>query len=301
MNNVIKDFSQLTNYLKKQSIRKKVAVICAYDDHTEFAVSEALKDGFVSLVMVGDKDKVKNYPALQQFSEFVSYVDIKDSDEAARVAVTMARNGEVDILMKGIINTDNLLKAILNKEYGILPSGKVMTHLALIKIPTYDKFLFFTDAAVIPCPSLEQRSAMIEYVVNVCRKFKIDTPRVALTHCTEKVSPKFPFTLDYETIKEKAKAGDFGSVIIDGPMDVKTACDSESLEIKGINSPIEGKADVLVFPEIESGNTFYKAMTLFAKADIAGLLLGPSCPVILSSRSDSGESKYYSIAMACIS
>lgn len=299
--NAIKDFNQLITHVKSDIHRKKVAVICAYDDHSEFAISKALEEGFVALVMVGDSDKVKHYPALQKYSEFVSYVDVKDSDEAAIAAVKMAKRGEVDILMKGIINTDNLLRAILNKEYGILEPGKVMTHLALLEIPTYNKLLFFMDAAVIPYPTLEQRIEMIKYAVGVCRNFKIVEPRVALTHFTEKISPKFPLSLDYEKIVIMAKANEFGSVVIDGPMDVKTACDAESLAIKGIVSPIGGQADVLMFPNIESGNTFYKAMTLFAKSEVAGLLLGTICPVILASRSDSGLSKYYSMAMACLS
>ena len=122
----------------------------------------------------------------------------------------------------------------------------------------------------------------------------------ALIHCTEKVSAKFPHSLDYVNIVELAEAGEFGNVIIDGPLDVKTSCEKTSGNIKGIVSPIDGEADVLIFPNIESGNAFYKAVSLFSHADMAGLLQGPSCPVVLPSRSDSGLSKYYSIAMACL-
>ena len=130
--------------------------------------------------------------------------------------------------------------------------------------------------------------------------FGIEQPRIALIHCTEKVSAKFPHSLDYVNIVELAEAGEFGNVIIDGPLDVKTSCEKTSGNIKGIVSPIDGEADVLIFPNIESGNAFYKAVSLFSHADMAGLLQGPSCPVVLPSRSDSGLSKYYSIAMACL-
>ncbi|WP_044533431.1 phosphate acyltransferase, partial [Bacteroides intestinalis] len=123
---------------------------------------------------------------------------------------------------------------------------------------------------------------------------------ISLIHCTEKVSAKFPHSLDYVNIVELAEAGEFGDVIIDGPLDVKTSCEKTSGDIKGIASPINGEADVLIFPNIESGNAFYKAVSLFAHADMAGLLQGPVCPVVLPSRSDSGLSKYYSIAMACL-
>ena len=212
----------------------------------------------------------------------------------------IVREGGADILMKGIINTDNLLHAILDKEKGLLPKGKILTHLAVMQIPTYDKLLFFSDAAVIPRPTLQQRIEMIWYAICTCRHFGIEQPRVALIHCTEKVSAKFPHSLDYVNIVELAEAGEFGNVIIDGPLDVRTACEQASGDIKGIVSPINGQADVLIFPNIESGNAFYKSVSLFAKAEMAGLLQGPICPVVLPSRSDSGLSKYYSIAMACL-
>ncbi|MDH6355339.1 phosphate butyryltransferase [Dysgonomonas sp. PH5-45] len=296
----IRTFDELTAHLKSLKTRKKIAVVCAYDEHTEYAVSRALDENIAEIVLLGDADKTKDYPLLKKHAQYVTVVDIKDSDEAAAEAVRMVRDNEVEILMKGIINTDNLLRAILNKEKGILPKGKVLTHLAVMEIPAYDKLLFFLDAAVIPYPTLEQRIEMIKYAVTACNQFGIEEPKVALTHCTEKVNPKFPFTLDYETLKEMAKAGDFGKVIMDGPMDVKTACDSESGDIKGIASPINGQADILMFPNIESGNTFYKSMTRFAKGEMAGILQGPSCPIVLPSRSDHGLSKYYSIALACL-
>lgn len=225
---------------------------------------------------------------------------IEDPDEAAREAVRIVREGGADILMKGIINTDNLLHAILDKEKGLLPKGKILTHLAVMQIPTYDKLLFFSDAAVIPRPTLQQRIEMIWYAICTCRRFGIEQPRISLIHCTEKVSAKFPHSLDYVNIVELAEAGEFGNVIIDGPLDVRTSCEQASGDIKGIVSPINGQADVLIFPNIESGNAFYKSVSLFAKADMAGLLQGPICPVVLPSRSDSGLSKYYSIAMACL-
>ena len=141
---------------------------------------------------------------------------------------------------------------------------------------------------------------MIWYAIHTCHHFGIEQPRIALIHCTEKVSAKFPHSLDYVNIVELAEAGEFGNVIIDGPLDVKTSCEKTSGDIKGIVSPINGEADVLIFPNIESGNAFYKAVSLFSHADMAGLLQGPICPVVLPSRSDSGLSKYYSIAMACL-
>ncbi|MDR0940164.1 MAG: phosphate butyryltransferase [Mediterranea sp.] len=296
----IRNFAQLTEHLQQLNHRKRIAVVCANDPNTEYAVARSLKEGIAEFLMIGDSRVLEKYPTLKEYPQFVRTIHIEDSDEAAREAVRIVREGGADILMKGIINTDNLLHAILDKEKGLLPKGKILTHLAVMEIPTYHKLLFFSDAAVIPRPTLQQRIEMIGYAIRTCRHFGIGQPRIALTHCTEKVSAKFPHSLDYVNIVELAEAGEFGDVIIDGPLDVRTACEQASGDIKGIASPINGQADVLIFPNIESGNTFYKAVSLFAKAEMAGLLQGPVCPVVLPSRSDSGLSKYYSIAMACL-
>ena len=141
---------------------------------------------------------------------------------------------------------------------------------------------------------------MLRYDLEVCRRMGIEAPRVALIHCTEKVNEKFPHTLDYVTLKERAAAGAYGNMYLDGPMDVKTACDAHSGEVKGISSPVVGHADLLIFPNIESGNTFYKTVSLFGDANMAGMLRGTVSPVVVPSRADSGNSKYYSLALACV-
>ena len=169
-----------------------------------------------------------------------------------------------------------------------------------MKIPTYHKLLFMTDPAVIPNPTFEQRIAQIQYSIRLCAAYGIMEPRIALVHCTEKVSPKFPITLDYEKLVEMCRAGEFGKAIVDGPTDLKCAVDKESADIKGIKSPLEGNADVIVMPDIEAGNVFYKAITAFTDTKLAVGLQGTSCPVTLTSRSDSAETKYNSLAMACL-
>jgi phosphate butyryltransferase len=219
---------------------------------------------------------------------------------AAQEGVLLVREGHADVLMKGIINTDNLLRAVLNKEHGLLPKGNVLSHITVAQIPTYNKLLFFSDAAVIPNPQLNHLDAMIRYNVDVCRKMGIESPRVALIHCTEKVNEKFPFTLDYVTLKERAEAGEYGSMFLDGPMDAKTACDAHSGEVKGINSPVVGHADMVIFPNIIAANTFYKTLSLFGDANMAGMLQGTTAPVVVPSRADSGNSKFYSLAFACV-
>jgi phosphotransacetylase len=210
------------------------------------------------------------------------------------------RNGEADVIMKGIINTDVLLRAVLNKEHGLLPKGNVLTHLSAIYLPMLGRIILMGDPAVIPYPTLEQREAMIRYTVKLAAAYGIEEPRIALIHCTEKVSEKFPLTLDYVQLIEKSKRGEFGKAIVDGPTDLKCAICKESADIKGIVSPLEGRADMLMMPDIEAGNVFYKTLTAFTDAQLAVGLMGAACPISLTSRSDSMETKLNSLAMACL-
>ena len=219
-------------------------------------------------------------------------------DVAAQEAVALIRQGEADVLMKGLIGTDQLLRAVLNKETGILPQGHVLTHLAAVEIPTYHKLLFFSDAAVIPYPTHEQRIEQVRYAVNVCHGLGIDEPRVALTHCAEHGGKQFPFVDGYADIIQMAHDGAFGRCLVDGPMDIKTACSLEALHAKHMTSPLEGEADVLIMPDIEAGNTLYKALTFFVESKAAGMLCGAQCPVVLPSRGDDAETKYSSILLA---
>ena len=211
------------------------------------------------------------------------------AERAAEKAVALIRRGDADVLMKGLIGTDVLLRAVLNKVSGLLPEGRVLTHIAVAEMATYHKLLFFTDVAVIPYPTQRQRTEQVQYTADICRRMGIQEPRIALIHCAEH-------------IKLQAAGGAFGRCIVDGPLDVKSACSIEAMKAKGIASPLQGDADVLVMPDIEAGNAFYKAMTLFAQARTAGILWGTQCPVVVPSRGDSAEAKFNSIlfALSCL-
>ena len=297
----IQDFSSLVSRLRAMKERKRVVVVCPNDPHTEYVIIRSLREGCADFLLGADTPHLITAEYIRnQYPDHVKVFEASSPDVAAQEGVLLVREGHADVLMKGIINTDNLLRAVLNKEHGLLPKGRVLSHVTVAEIPTYKKLLFFSDAAVIPSPSLEQFDAMIRYNVAVCRKLGIDTPRIALIHCTEKVSEKFPFSLDYVTLKERAEAGAYGDVYLDGPMDVKTACDAHSGEVKGISSPVVGHADMVLFPNIIASNTFYKTLALFGDANMAGMLQGTTAPVVVPSRADSGNSKFYSLALACV-
>ncbi len=269
-------FEELQKELLQCGRRFRIAAVCVYDEATKSALERSDRLGLAETV----------------------YVDGDTPEEAATRAVEMVRNGEADILMKGLINTDQLLRAVLHKEHGLLPKGRTLTHLALAEIPAYHKMLFFSDAAVIPYPTHEQRIEQVRAAVDVCHAMNIIQPRVALIHCSEKPGKQFPFVDGYRDICRMAQDGCFGDCIVDGPLDVKTACSLHALQAKGIVSPLEGEADVLILPDIEAGNAFYKAMTLFAGARTAGMLCGASRPVVVPSRGDSAEAKFNSILFA---
>lgn len=255
----------------------QVVAVEANDEHSQWAIHRAEEEGWAKVINI-QSDSV---------------------EESAQRAVRMVREGKAQAIMKGIVNTDVVLRAVLNKEEGLLPKGNVITHIAAMKIPCYHKLLFVTDVAVIPYPTLEQRKAMINYAITLCKVYGIEQPKVALLHCTEKVSPKFPITEDYVTIIEECRNGLFGNTIIDGPIDLKCAIDKEAALIKKLDSPVAGDSDVLVMPDIQAGNVFYKTITTVTDAELAVGLQGAACPISITSRSDSALTKYNSLAMAC--
>lgn len=296
------DFKALPQRLRSMAKCVTVAVACPADAHTEEVIERSISEEFAKFILVAVKQNAAVAERLHaKYPDRTAIILATDVDDASRKAVAEVRQGRAQVLMKGTVNTDNLLRAVLNKECGLLEKGHVLTHIAVAEIPGLQRLLFFTDAAVIPYPTTEQFHAQLGYIADTYRSVTgNDCPRVALTHCTEKVSEKFPLTLSYEELKKEAREGAFGSIEVDGPMDVKTACDAESGAIKGIASPVVGNADILIFPDIEAGNTFYKAITLFAKATVAGMLAGTTAPVVVTSRADTVESKFYSLATACM-
>ena len=297
----ISSFAELTAHLKSVNCRKRMAVANAVDSHTLDAVLRAVDMGIVEAFLIGDVASIES-PQLFEYtlSPFVHIIDIPEVKEATLESVRMIKSGEADILMKGLVNTDVLLRAILDKEKGILPTGNILTFNAAMEVPGYHKLIFFTDPVVIPSPSLVQRTAMIKYAINTANKFGIRKPKVALIHATEVANPKIQYMQDYLDIMQMWRNGDFGDVIMDGPLDIFLALDTESGSIKNVPTPVLGDADILIFPNFECANCFYKGLSLFAGAEMAGLLQGPEKPVVLTSRSESVDSKFYSIAMACV-
>ena len=299
---LISSFAELTAHLATINCRKRMAVANAVDEHTLDAVLKAVDLGIIEAFLIGDVASIESPHLFEAhtLSPFVHIIDVPEVKVAAIEAVRMVKEGEADILMKGLVNTDVLLRAILDKEKGILKPGMVMSYNAALEIPNFRKLIFFTDPVVIPSPNLIQRTAMIKYAINTANKFGIMKPKVALIHATEVANPKIHYMQDYLDIMQMWREGKFGNVIMDGPIDIFLALDAERGSIKNVPSSVLGDADILIFPNFECANTFYKGLAIFAGAQMGGLLQGTENPVVLTSRSESMKSKFYSIAMACI-
>ena len=297
---MIKKLSELKDHLKLSG-KKRVAIACAEDPHTIGSIAQAASEDLITAIMIGNESKITDL--IKQLSlplSLFQIVDKPDEISSAQKAVAMVKSGEADVMMKGLMNTSNYLKAILDKDKGILLPGNILTHITAMEIPKYNKLLFLLDVAVMPYPNYEQKLKMIEYAIGLTKKMGVMQPIIALLSATEKPTEKLPATMDAGKLIDTVKHMYGDQVIIDGPVDLFLATDPMSVEIKGIPTPLNGNSDILIFPNLEAGNIFYKSMKKFAGAKIAAVLQGTEKPVILTSRSEDQESKYLSILMACL-
>lgn len=298
---ILKSLDQMVEKLIRMGIRKRIAVAVAEDDNTIGALIEAMRAGFAEPVLIGNQEKINQLLISENvLPDNFKVVHIPDPNAAVNEAVRMVKAGEADVLMKGLIGTDKFLKAVLDKENGLLPPKAIMSYVCAIDLPKYDKLLFISDTAVLPYPDLNQKIAMINYSVEMAKRFGIEKPKVALISATEKPNPTFSGSIDDAIICKMADRGQIKDCIIDGPLDVFLACDKSSIAIKGIDTPINGEADVLIFPSLEAANSFYKGLMLFAGGELAGLIQGTIKPVVVMSRSESQQSKFYCIALSCL-
>jgi phosphate butyryltransferase len=285
------------------SLHKKhrIAVAWAQDAHTLSAIHKAVNCGFAEAILIGHSPEIKNVCRKAGIDhELFSLVDSEDEISSASEAVRLARNGEADIIMKGLVGTDKFLKSVMDKNDGLMLPEAVLSYVCALEIPAYHKLLFITDPAVIPFPTLDQKIAMADYAIEMAERFGINNPKIALIGASEKLSRHFKSSSDYPKMCKMARDGRIRNCIMDGPLDIFLACDKKSVEIKGINTPVNGDSDILLFPSLESCNPFYKGLMLFAQGELAGIIRGTSKPVVVMSRSESEKSKFYCIALSCL-
>ncbi|MDY6381214.1 MAG: bifunctional enoyl-CoA hydratase/phosphate acetyltransferase [Synergistales bacterium] len=287
----------------KAAPRKRLVAAYANDSHTIGATSRAIDLGIVDVTLVGDIDTIKKV-CQEEGIDVNKFELVQEANEAkaAAKAVALINEGKGQILMKGLCSTDKYMRAVLNKENGLMPAGKpVLSHVSVFEVPTYHKLLITSDVAVIPAPDFKQKTAIVNYVINTAHTLGIECPKVAMIAATEQMLTGMPACVDAALIATMNRRGQIKGAIVDGPLAMDVAIDKESAQIKKLDSEVAGDADCLVWPFIEAGNVFYKTATKFAGAELAAMVVGAKVPCILSSRGDSVQTKTYSIALAALS
>lgn len=287
--------------LVKSKPKKRLVAAYANDDHTIEAVYHAVEMGIVEATLVGDEKTIKDVCRnlnidIAKFTIVHESVDVK----AAAKACEIINEGKGDILMKGLLSTDKYMRAILNKEKGLCTPNTLLTHLAVIENPQYHKLIIASDCAIIPLPDLKQKIAILNHLVKTANSIGIEKPKVALIAPTEQVSAGMVSTVEGAVIAKMAERGQLPAAYVDGPLSLDLALDEETAVIKKVSGPVAGDADCLLFPNLESGNVFYKCCTKFNHAEIGAFLAGAKVPCVLSSRGDSAKTKLYSIAVAAV-
>lgn len=286
--------------IKSEKLMKLVVVAC-HDKEVIEAVNEAKKLNIIAPILIGDKKKtLEIFKTKGIEKEDYEIIDEDDLGKAAEIGVKMVSNGEANFIMKGLIDTSTLLKAVLNKEWG-LRTDSLLSHVMIYEIPAYNKLIYLTDGGMNLEPSLEQKVKIIENAALVAKAMGKETIKVAALAAKESVNPKMLATVEANALKEKYINGEFSKgIIVDGPLALDLAVSKEAAEVKGYKSDVAGDADVLLVPNIEMGNGIGKSITYFAKGKSAGIIMGAKVPIVLVSRADDKEAKLYSIALGSV-
>jgi len=299
-NIMIRKLAEILPALQNRPVKRLVAVN-AVDEHTLDAVEEAVKAGFIQATLTGDPEKIGATCRKMGIDQgMFTIIPAYSEEEAAVKGIELVASGQANILMKGLLSTDKYMRAILNKDMGLVSPKAILSHVAVMENSEYHKLLIVSDVAIIPYPDLSQKIVQTGYLIRVAGMLGIDIPKVALIAATEQVLAAIPACTDAAVISKMAERGQIPGAIVDGPLAFDVAIDKESAEIKKITSPVAGDADCLLFPNIDSGNVFYKMNTKMCHSEQAAIVMGAKVPVVLSSRGDTMLTKFYSIALAAL-
>lgn len=296
----IKKLDQMFEVLKSKD--KKVLVAAyANDHHTIEAINQAVDMEIIEATLVGDIPTMKDVCEHEGIdANKFTMVQEADPQKAAFKACEIINKGEGDLIMKGLVSTEQYMRAILNKEIGLMPPKAILSHVTVMETPNYHKLLVVGDVAIIPAPELREKIAIANYLIKSAKALGIDKPRLAVLAASEQVSDKMQASIDGALLSKMAERGQIKGAYIDGPLSLDLAIDKESAEIKKVGGEVAGNADCILFPNIESGNVFYKANTKIARGEQGAIVAGAKVPAVLSSRGDSVKTKLYSIALAAL-
>ena len=299
----IRDFAQLREAARAATRRhgpRTIAIAAADQRESVLAAVQAWQDGLARSILVGDESRIREIAETEKVDiSALAVVDEPDPNQAALTAARLVGKGEADILMKGSIDTAHLMRAGLDKDVG-LRTGRLLSHVSVFEMPGFHRLILLTDAGVVVAPSLEDKVELIQNAVEVAHGLNITQPRVAVLAATEVVNLKIRATVEAAILSKMAERQQITGCLVDGPLAVDTAMSTEAARPKGLNSPVAGRADVLIVPDIEAGNLLGKAMTYFAGGTLAGVVVGARSPFVVVSRSDPEVSKHVSMTLAIL-
>ncbi len=294
---ILKSLDDVLNIAKSKPARK-IVVAAAEDEHALAAVRDALSHGIISPVFTGNTEKIRKIAdEIGLDIKGIEIIDEKDPVKASSIAVSLAKEGSVQILMKGLVGTADYLKCILDRDRGI-GTGVIMSHVTLLQSPEYHKLLCLTDCGMIVLPTFREKVDLVKNALSVYKKLKVDMPKVAILAAVEVVNEKMDATIHAAMLAAMNRRGQIKDCIIDGPFAFDNLISKEACEYKGIKTEVGGDTDIILCPNLETGNTLYKALTYLGGANTAGIVLGAKVPVVLTSRTDSDKNKLMSIALA---
>ncbi|PKM49934.1 MAG: phosphate butyryltransferase [Firmicutes bacterium HGW-Firmicutes-7] len=276
----------------------RIVIVAAHDDNVLMSIKEVYEKGYVEPILIGDKEKI--FKIANEIGLDVSGMNIikeLDDTQGARIAVNMINNREADIIMKGYLHTAELLKVVLDKENG-LRTKNVISHVSVFEVEPYGKLLMVTDAGINIKPDLKQKAEIIQNAVNVAINIGIDRPKVAALSAVEVVNPSIQSTIDAAALSKMAQRGQILNCTVDGPLGMDNAINLEAAKHKNIESEVAGDADILMVPDIESGNILVKTLTFLYNSKSCSVLAGAKVPIVVTSRADDSITKYYSIILS---
>lgn len=295
----MKNFNDIIAVAKSKS-KKTIAVAVAQDKDVMTAVKNAVDNEIVKAILVGDESKIRLIAEEIEFNlNDVNIINVIDEIEASYKSVELVSTGKADIVMKGLVDTSIVLKAVLDKEIG-LRTGKTLSHAGVFFVEKYHKLLIITDAAMNIAPDLDKKKQILENAVEFAHSLGIEKPKCAIICAKEKVSESMPHTIDAEELVKFNESGVITDCIVGGPFALDNAISKMAAEHKGIYHAVAGDADILLMPNIEAGNVLYKALAFLSNSESAGIILGAAAPIVLTSRADSDISKLNSIALAAL-
>ena len=297
---MIRKLDEMSDALKSGKKKRLIAAF-ANDAHTIEAIHKAVMLGIIDATLVGNKKIIESVCEKENIDPelFTIFNETNESNAAAK-AVQLINSGKGDLIMKGMVSTDKYMQAILNKEKGLMDHGAILTHISVVEPKKYHKLLIIGDVAIIPQPELKEKIIIAKFLIKTAHSLGIERPKVAVLAATEQILPKMQACVDATVLAKMSDRGQIKGGVIDGPFALDVAIDKESAEIKKIDSEVAGNTDCILFPNIESGNVFYKFHTKLAGGEVAAIVAGARVPAILSSRGDSVQTKLYSIALASL-